>query len=178
MNGGGAEREGGTESEAGSGLRAVSPEPDAGLELTDREIVTWAEVGCSTDWATQAPLIDSFIESISVFWASDMYGEQNRHHTCLILLMEEKIIWKNWKGGHFQVWGKWWDYTNHVPSNISGNLNHKQSSKVTLSNMKNWGLTWTCCYLCTATAHAFFFSSVKCRDLLSFNRFLLKSVSF
>ena len=40
MNGGGAEREGDTESEAGSGLRAISPEPDAGLELTDREIVT------------------------------------------------------------------------------------------------------------------------------------------
>ena len=41
MNGGGAEREGDTESEAGSRLRAISPEPDAGLELADREIVTW-----------------------------------------------------------------------------------------------------------------------------------------
>ena len=41
MNGGGAEREGVTESETGSRLRAISPEPDAGLELTDREIVTW-----------------------------------------------------------------------------------------------------------------------------------------
>ena len=41
MNGGGAEREGDTESEAGSGLRAISPEPDVGLELPDREIVTW-----------------------------------------------------------------------------------------------------------------------------------------
>ena len=40
MNGGGAEREGDTESEAGSRLRAISPEPDEGLELTDREIVT------------------------------------------------------------------------------------------------------------------------------------------
>ena len=40
MNGGGAEREGDTEWEAGSRLRAISPEPDAGLELTDREIVT------------------------------------------------------------------------------------------------------------------------------------------
>ena len=37
---GGAEREGDTESEAGSRLRAVSPEPDAGLELRNREIVT------------------------------------------------------------------------------------------------------------------------------------------
>ena len=37
---GGAEREGDTGSEAGSRLRAVSPEPDVGLELTDGEIVT------------------------------------------------------------------------------------------------------------------------------------------
>ena len=41
MDGGGAEREGDTESETGSRLRAVRPEPDAGLEITDREIVTW-----------------------------------------------------------------------------------------------------------------------------------------
>ena len=40
MNGGGAEREGDTESEAGSRLPAISPEPDAGLELMDLEIVT------------------------------------------------------------------------------------------------------------------------------------------
>ena len=55
MNGGGAEREGDTEWEAGSRLWAISPEPDAGLKLTDREIATWAEVGRLTDWATQAP---------------------------------------------------------------------------------------------------------------------------
>ena len=40
MNGGGAERGGDTESEAGSRLGAISAEPDAGLELADREIVT------------------------------------------------------------------------------------------------------------------------------------------
>ena len=40
MRGGGAEREGDTEGETGSGLRAVSTEPDAGLELTNREIMT------------------------------------------------------------------------------------------------------------------------------------------
>ena len=45
----GAEREGGTEPEAGSRPRAVSTEPDAGLEPTDREIVTRAEVGRSAD---------------------------------------------------------------------------------------------------------------------------------
>ena len=49
MSGGGAEREGDTESEAGSGLRAVSTEPDAGLELAECEIMTCAEVGRLTD---------------------------------------------------------------------------------------------------------------------------------
>ena len=42
-------REGDKESETGSGLRAVSTEPDVGLEPMDREIMTWAEVGRSTD---------------------------------------------------------------------------------------------------------------------------------
>ena len=36
----GREREGDTESEAGSRIWAVSTEPDAGLELTECEIVT------------------------------------------------------------------------------------------------------------------------------------------
>ena len=49
------QREGDTESEIGSKLWAVSTEPNAGLEPTDREIVTWAEVGRLTDRATQAP---------------------------------------------------------------------------------------------------------------------------
>ena len=57
MNGGGSEREGDTESETGSRIWAVSTEPDAGLELTDREIMTWAEVGRLTYQATQAPLL-------------------------------------------------------------------------------------------------------------------------
>ena len=52
---GAAEREGDTESEAGSRLRAVSTEPDVGLEPTNREIITWAEVRCLTEWMTQEP---------------------------------------------------------------------------------------------------------------------------
>ena len=40
VSGRGAERAGDTESEAGSGLQAISTEPDAGLELTDHEIMT------------------------------------------------------------------------------------------------------------------------------------------
>ena len=40
MNGGGTEREGDTESEAGSRLQVVSTEPDAGLEPVNLEIMT------------------------------------------------------------------------------------------------------------------------------------------
>ena len=56
MNGGGSEREGDTESKTGSTLWAVSAGPDTELELRDRKIMTWAEVGHLTYWATQAPL--------------------------------------------------------------------------------------------------------------------------
>ena len=40
MSKGGAEREGDTESEAGSRLQAVSTEPGTGLALTNHKIVT------------------------------------------------------------------------------------------------------------------------------------------
>ena len=60
-NGGGAEREGDTESKAGSRLQAVSTEPVAGLKLTNREIMTLAKVGRLTDWATQEPQVTKYI---------------------------------------------------------------------------------------------------------------------
>ena len=82
MSRGGAEREGDTESEASSRLWAVSTEPDAGLELTDCKIMTWAEVGCLTDWATQAPL-NYFFKHLFIFeterdraWAGE--GQRER----------------------------------------------------------------------------------------------------
>ena len=68
MNGEGSERGGDTESETGSRLWAVSTKPDTGLELTYREIVTWAEVGRLTDWATQAPLILYFLMEFSILF--------------------------------------------------------------------------------------------------------------
>ena len=73
MSRGGAEREGDTESETGFRLRAVSTEPDVGLELTDCEIGTWAEVGSSTDWATQVPLkhILKYIPPLLVLYVFD-----------------------------------------------------------------------------------------------------------
>ena len=47
----GAEREGDAELKQTPGSQ-----PDAGLELTSYAIITWAEVGRLTDWATHAPL--------------------------------------------------------------------------------------------------------------------------
>ena len=49
------QREEDPESEAGSRLRAVSTEPDVELEPPNLEIMTWAEVGRLTHWATQVP---------------------------------------------------------------------------------------------------------------------------
>ena len=43
------QRETHTESETGSRLRAGGTEPNVGLERTNREIMTWVEVGCLTD---------------------------------------------------------------------------------------------------------------------------------
>ena len=57
MSWGRAERETETEtiSEAGSRLPVVSTEPNARLKVTNREIVTWAEVRGLTDRAPQGP---------------------------------------------------------------------------------------------------------------------------
>ena len=71
LSGGGAGREGDAESEAGSRLRAVSTEPRMGLKLTKREIMTWAEVGRLTDWATQAPWSFDFL---SRSWYTGMHS--------------------------------------------------------------------------------------------------------
>ena len=40
VSGGGAEREGDTESEAGARLQAINTEPNVGLKLTNHEIMT------------------------------------------------------------------------------------------------------------------------------------------
>ena len=53
------QREWGTD-DPPSRLRTDSREPDPGLELTNREIMTQADVGCSTDGATQVPLDKAF----------------------------------------------------------------------------------------------------------------------
>ena len=44
----------------GSELSAQSP--NAWLKLSDHEIMTWAEVGRLTDWATQVPLQELYLK--------------------------------------------------------------------------------------------------------------------
>ena len=48
------QREGGTESQAGSRLWPVSTEPDAGHESMNNEIVTWA-INWTLSWLTEPP---------------------------------------------------------------------------------------------------------------------------
>ena len=60
------QREGATESEVGFRLSAVSTEPDVGFKPTNCEIMTWIEVRCSTDWATQAPLKKAFFKKACI----------------------------------------------------------------------------------------------------------------
>ena len=60
---GGAERGSDTEWETGSKVWAVSTEPNTGLELMNRKIMTWTEVGRLTDWATHTLL--AFYERVS-----------------------------------------------------------------------------------------------------------------
>ena len=51
-----------------SRLWGVSIEPDVGLEPTDCEIMTWAEVGRSTNWATQvSPKCLWILEGTAIF---------------------------------------------------------------------------------------------------------------
>ena len=63
--------EGDTESEAGSRLPAVSAEPDVGLKLMNREIMTWAEVWCLSDWATQVPQLHLVLNEWIHFYPDD-----------------------------------------------------------------------------------------------------------
>ena len=64
--GGAEEREGDTESKAGSRLWAVSRKPKVRFEPTNPEIMTWAKVRRSTNRATQVPQ--------HLFYLSSRYG--------------------------------------------------------------------------------------------------------
>ena len=83
--------EGDKESEAGSRLWAVSPEPNAGLEPTSCEIMTWAEVGRSTDWATQVPRKSNFFLKIAFTPMTCLGINLPKHEQILDTEIKEKV---------------------------------------------------------------------------------------
>ena len=92
----GRERGGDTESEAGSRLWAVSTEPRLGLEITNREIMTWAEVGCSTDRAPWAPRKTGLLKAAKDK-SAQLLPQKNiffNFHGCLLYESSFKIIQK------------------------------------------------------------------------------------
>ena len=74
-----------TESKAGSRLWAVSAKPDVGLKLTNCEIMTWTEVRCLTDWATQVPQASS--SGFRLRSWSQSHGIKHRVGLCMELMV-------------------------------------------------------------------------------------------
>ena len=60
---GGAKREGDTEYETGSGSELSAQSPMQGSNSQTVEIMTWAEVGGLTNWATEASLNPGYFKS-------------------------------------------------------------------------------------------------------------------
>ena len=100
--GGGAEREGDTKSKAGSRLWTVSTEPNAGLELTNCKIKTWAKVGCLTYWATQVPPSTGFETKRTITEGASSKSRSNLDDEILDLQLDPEAVmgwdfWASWE---------------------------------------------------------------------------------
>ena len=81
---------------------AVSTEPDAGLELTNCEIMTWAEVGHPANWATQAPL------HFSHFWESRALSFFFFFHQTHLMLKSQLMLTEIFSANlKCRGWGVW-----------------------------------------------------------------------
>ena len=93
------------------GLRwqADSREPDGGLELTNRKIVTWPEVGCSTDWVTQVPQGQPILNISDIFIKKSRRAQEIQIvPTIPTWFLTEVIYWLGWilkvnGGGAFEL---------------------------------------------------------------------------
>ena len=92
------QREGDTESEAGSRVWAVSTESDMGLEPTNHEIVTWAKVGHLTDWATRRSYLISFFNICFSFWSCQLpWGHGLSFHLhCSFSRCKQRLLYQLW----------------------------------------------------------------------------------
>lgn len=110
----GKDREGGTESEAGFRLWDVSTEPDAGLELTHREIMTWAEVQPFSDWATQAPPHLRFRTSHQIMISGSTCQNLQRHvwvrFTCVFQVLWCHQLWFKAFSVRAYLWQNWFSF--------------------------------------------------------------------
>ena len=98
-------RERDTVPEVGSRLQGVSTEPKKGLELTNCEMMTWAEVRCLTHWATQVPHILSTNVTELPTWCE--FYMRFKWDNILKELSTKRSIWqalKRW----WQCWQGWW----------------------------------------------------------------------
>ena len=83
-----------------SGLCTDSSEPDVGLELTSCEIMTWAEVGCLTDWAIQMPLYITILIEVEI-----LLGEGGLGSSSLLLnVVCEPCLGISDRGGKIILW--------------------------------------------------------------------------
>ena len=146
------------ESQTGSKLWAVSTEPDVGLELTNCKIMTWAEVGHLTDWATQASLKHAFITlafSVTVWWdapfsslcvATGFFCTNLQNGTVIRLATFSTSPFSGWKTDL----SGYWDF--HVPARCGvtflswGDWMHPMSHCLVSSPV----VLWTCWYVSEA----------------------------
>ena len=132
---GGAAREGDKESEAGSRLWVVSTESDAGLKLTNCEIMTWAEGRRSTDWATQAPsrnfLISPLIHCLFRRVLFNFYVFMNFPVLFLLLISGYTPLWLEKILGVISIvlnllrlvlWPNMWSILENVPHALNKNV--------------------------------------------------------
>ena len=77
----------GIEAETESRLWAVSTEPDVGLKPTNHDISTWLEVGCLTDWATQAPLVNTMFKRHNPFPTAHCWKSHGGFVDCICTIL-------------------------------------------------------------------------------------------
>ena len=101
------------------GSELFSTEPHAGLEPTNREIMTWAEVGCLTIWATQVPLRDAHL-------IVKLHRRSGVDHTKLRVLLPSGSKGESYNSegnaGHFWnavSWPGWWNLGIYLLYNYS-----------------------------------------------------------
>ena len=99
-----------TESKAGSRLWGVSTEPDVGLKLMNPETMTWAKVGCLTDWATQSPQEFLTWKFIRRWLCQEVQKCPKRgRDTKPCTLREESVSRSQWQcGSIFSSFLEWW----------------------------------------------------------------------